>query len=139
MTRRVCAILALTAATALLPAAPASANHTLAHKVTLLTAKLNCLQRYPVFAFGDYAYYDLSDASVEVLDTQTPTPQPVQVLKDNQEITALDFNYGPTIGQSDAFVLGVKRTSTCLSRFALAPNPLSLARVASTAKMLRLQ
>ena len=139
MTRCVCAILALTAATALLPAAPASANHTLAHKVTLLTAKLNCLQRYPVFAFGDYAYYDLSDASVEVLDTQTPTPQPVQVLKDNQEITALDFNYGPTIGQSDAFVLGVKRTSTCLSRFALAPNPLSLARVASTAKMLRLQ
>jgi hypothetical protein len=125
--------------TALTLAAPASANHTLAHKVQLLTAKLNCLQRYPVFAFGDYAYYDPSDASVEVLDTQAPTPQPVQVLKDNQEITALDFNYGPTIGQSDAFVLGVKRTSTCLSKFALAPNPVSLARVASTAKMLRLQ
>jgi hypothetical protein len=125
--------------TALTLAAPASANHTLAHKVQLLTAKLNCLQRYPVFAFGDYAYYDPSDATVEVLDTQAPTPQPVQVLKDNQEITALDFNYGPTIGQSDAFVLGVKRTSTCLSKFALAPNPVSLARVASTAKMLRLQ
>ena len=139
MIRRTCAILALTSAAALTLAAPASANHTLAHKVQLLTEKMNCLQRYPVFAFGDYAYYDLSDASVEVLDTQTPTPQPVQVLKDNQEITALDFNYGPTIGQSDAFLLGIKNTSTCRSKFALAPNPVSFARVVSTAKMLRLQ
>jgi hypothetical protein len=139
MIRRACAILALAAATSLMVAAPASANHTLAHKVQLLTAKLNCLQRYPVFAFGDYAYYDLSDPSVEVLDTQTPAPQPVEVLKDNQEITALDFNYGPTMAQSDAFLLGIKNTSTCRSKFAIAPNPVSFARVATTAKMLRLQ
>jgi hypothetical protein len=138
MIRRTCAILALTAATALTLAAPASANHTLAHKVQLLTAKLNCLQKYPVFAFSDYAYYELGTASVEVLDTGDP-PAPVQVLLDNQEITALDFNYGPTQGQSDAFVLGVKRTSACMSKFPTAPNPVSLARVASTAKMLRLQ
>ena len=139
MIRRSCAILALAAATSLIVAAPASANHTLAHKVQLLTAKLNCMQRYPVFAFGDYAYYDLSDPSVEVLDTQTPTPQPVEVLRDNQEITALDFNYGPTMAQSDAFLLGIKNTATCRSKFALAPNPVSFARVATTAKMLRLQ
>jgi len=139
MIRRTCAILALAAATSLTVAAPAPANHTLAHKVQALTAKLNCLQRYPVFAFGDYAYYDPTAASVEVLDTQTPTPQPVQVLRDNQEITALDFNYGPTMAQSDAYLLGIKNTSTCRAKFALAPNPVSFARVASTAKMLRLQ
>ena len=119
-------------------AAPASANHTLAHKVQLLTAKLNCLQRYPVFAFGDYAYYDLSDPNVTVLNTDA-RPTEVQVLPDNQEITALDFNYGPTMAQSDAYLLGVKNTSTCRSKYALAPNPVSFARVATTAKMLRLQ
>jgi hypothetical protein len=138
MIRRTCAILALTAATALTLSTPASANHTLAHKVQLLTAKINCLQKYPVFAFGDYAYYELGNSSVEVLDTSGP-PVPVQVLLDNQEITALDFNYGPTQGQSDAFVLGVKRTSTCMSKFPTAPNPVSVARIATTAKMLRLQ
>jgi hypothetical protein len=139
MIRRTCAILALAAATALTLAAPASANHTLAHKVQLLTAKLNCLQKYPVFAFGDYAYYELGNASVEVLDTQTPTPQPVQVLLDNDEITALDFNYGTGAPPSDAFFLGVKNTTTCRSKFPTAPNPVSFARVATTAKMLRLQ
>ena len=103
-----------------------------------MTAKLNCLQKYPVFAFADYAYYDLSNPAVEVLDMGLP-PAPVQVLRDNQEITALDFNYGATIGQSDAFLLGVKNTSSCRSRFPTASNPVSFARVASTAKMLRLQ
>ena len=116
MIRRTCAILALAAATALTLAAPASANHTLAHKVQLLTAKLNCLQKYPVFAFGDYAYYDLSDASVEVLDTQTPTPQPVQVLLDNQEITALDFNYG-TVRRRATRTSSASRTPTCRAKF----------------------
>jgi hypothetical protein len=139
MIRRACAILALTAATALLPAAPASANHTLAHKVQLLTAKLNCLQRYPVFAFADYAYYEAGGGStVEVLDTSAP-PVPVQVLLDNQEITALDFNYGTGAPPSDAFLLGIKMTTACRSKSPLAPNPVSVARVATTAKMLRLQ
>ena len=92
------ALATLTAVAALALAAPAGANHTLGHKVQALTAKLNCLQKYPVFAFADYAYYDLTDPAVEVLDTGLP-PSPVQVLFDNQEITALDFNYGPTMGQ----------------------------------------
>jgi len=139
MIRRTCAILVLAAATALTLAAPASANHTLAHKVQLLTAKLNCLQKYPVFAFGDYAYYDLSDPSVEVLDTQTPTPQPAQVLLDKQEITALDFNYGTAAPPSDAYFLGVKNTSTCRAKFPTAPNPVTFARVATSARWLRLR
>jgi len=139
MIRRTCAILVLAAATALTLAAPASANHNLAHKVQLLTAKLNCLQKYPVFAFGDYAYYDLSDPSVEVLDTQTPTPQPAQVLLDKQEITALDFNYGTAAPPSDAYFLGVKNTSTCRAKFPTAPNPVTFARVATSARWLRLR
>jgi len=139
MIRRTCAILVLAAATALTLAAPASANHTLAHKVQLLTAKLNCLQKYPVFAFGDYAYYDLSDPSVEVFDTQTPTPQPAQVLLDKQEITALDFNYGTAAPPSDAYFLGVKNTSTCRAKFPTAPNPVTFARVATSARWLRLR
>lgn len=138
MIRRSSALAALAAVAVLALAAPAGANHTLAHKVQVLTAKLNCLQKYPVFAFADYAYYDLSNPAVEVLDIGLP-PAPVQVLRDNQEITALDFNYGATIGQSDAFLLGVKNTSSCRSRFPMASNPVSFARVASTAKMLRLQ
>src|SRR4029453_14173917 len=55
-------------------------------------------------------------------------PSPVQVLFDHQEITALDFNHGPTFGQSDAFLLGVKNTSFCKSKFATAPDPVSFAR-----------
>ena len=138
MIRRLSALAALAAVAALALAPSAGANHTLAHKVQVLTAKLNCLQTYPVFAFSDYAYYQFGMASVPVM-TSEDAPQEVNVLLDNQEITALDFNYGPTIGQSDAFLLGVKNTSTCKSKFSTATNPVSFARVVSTAKMLRLQ
>ena len=138
MKRRLGPLLATAAVVVLAAAGPVGANHTLAHKVQALTAKLNCLQKYPVYAFADYAYYDLTDPAIEVLDTQLP-PSPVQVLRDNQEITALDFNYGPTVGQSDAFLLGVKNTRSCKSKFPTATNPVSFARVVSTAKMLRLQ
>jgi hypothetical protein len=136
MIRRFGAILAVVAVAAAASAGPAGANHTLAHKVQALTAKLNCLQKYPVFAFADYAYYDMGNAAVQVLDMDLP-PSPVQVLLDNQEITALDFNYGPSIGQSDAFLLGVKNTSSCRSKFPTARNPVSLARVSWTTSMMR--
>lgn len=138
MIRRMSATLAVVAVAAAASAGPAGANHTLAHKVQALTAKLNCLQKYPVFAFADYAYYDMSNPATSVLDTGLP-PSPVQVLLDNQEITALDFNYGPTMGQSDAFLLGVKDTSSCRSKFPTAPNPVSVSRVAWTSKMLHLR
>ena len=138
MIRRLSALAALAAFAALAFAPSAGANHTLAHKVQVLTAKLNCLQKYPVFAFSDYAYYQFGMASVPVM-TSEDTPQEVSVLLDNQEITALDFNYGPTIGQSDAFLLGVKPTSSCKARFPTAPNPVSFARIASTPRMLRLR
>jgi hypothetical protein len=59
----------------------------------------------------------------------------VDVLRDNQEITALDFNYGPTIGHSDAFLLGVKNTIACKQKFPIAKNPVSARPVVSRAKM----
>jgi hypothetical protein len=137
-TRRAGALLVLATIVTLALPGTAGADHTLLHKVNQLTQRLNCLQKYPVFAFADYAYYDLSSPSVQVLDTGLP-PTPVQVLRDNQEITALDFNYGPTFGQSDAFLLGIRSTHYCKSRFPTAPNPVPAARVVSTAKMLRLR
>ena len=136
MIRRLCATLALSAVAALAVAGQAPAKHTLAHKVRVLTAKLNCLQKYPVYAFGDYAYFEFATdtadkgGSANSLDVLVP-PVPT--------ISALDFNYGPTIGSSDAFLLGVKRTSSCKAKFATAANPVTFARVASTAKMSRLR
>lgn len=133
MTRCRCALAGILA---LVLAAPAAPNHTLAHKVRVLQAKLNCLQRYPVYAFGDYAYFDFEVDTADkggvqnTLDVLIP-PVPT--------ISALDFDYGSNPGPSDAFFLGVKRTSSCLSKFATAPNPVSFARVVSTAKMNRLQ
>ncbi len=136
MTRTYGALAVSAAVLALVLAAPATANHTLAHKVKALQAKLNCLQKYPVFAFGDYAYFDFEQAlanqgtgqdNLDVLVPPVPT------------ISALDFDYAPNPGPSDAFFLGVKRTSSCLSKFSTAANPVSFARVVSTAKMSRLQ
>jgi hypothetical protein len=128
------ALLALAAATALAAAAPAQANHTLTHKVALLTAKLNCLQKYPVYSFGDYAYSqietDFADQGPDQIEVLIP-----EVLAAN----ALDFDYGSANPQpSDAFLLGVKRTSACLAKFATAPNPVSVAR-AAPAKLARLR
>lgn len=128
------ALLALATATALAAAVPAQANHTLAHKVALLTAKLNCLQKYPVYSFGDYAYAeidsDLADQGAGQIEVLVPDVLPVN---------ALDFDYGTANPQpSDAFLLGVKRTSACMAKFVTAPNPVSVAR-AAPAKMARLR
>ena len=128
------ALLALATATALVVAGPAQANHTLTHKVALLTAKLNCLQKYPVYSFGDYAYAeinsDLADQGATQIEVLIPDVLPVN---------ALDFDYGTANPQpSDAFLLGVKRTSACMAKFVTAPNPVSVAR-AAPAKMARLR
>lgn len=127
-------LLALALATALTAAGPAQANHTLAHKVALLTAKLNCLQKYPVYSFGDYAYSeidtDLADQGPDQIEVLVPDVLPVN---------ALDFDYGNTNPEpSDAFLLGVKNTSACRAKFATAPNPVSALR-AAPAKLARLQ
>ena len=54
-------------------------------------------------------------------------------------VNALDFDYGTANPEpSDAFLLGVKRTSACMAKFATAPNPVSVAR-ATPAKLARLR
>jgi hypothetical protein len=127
---------ALAVATALAAAGPAPANHTLAHKVALLTAKLNCLQKYPVYSFGDYAY---SEFETDFAD-QENVPSDLEVLVPPVlPVNALDFDYGNANPEpSDAFLLGVKRTSACMARLSTAPNPVSVAR-AAPARMARLQ
>jgi hypothetical protein len=127
-------LLALATATALMAAGPVQANHTLAHKVALLTAKLNCLQKYPVYSFGDYAYSeiesDFADQGAGQIEVLIPDVLPVN---------ALDFDYGTANPEpSDAFLLGVKKTSACLAKFVTAPNPVSVAR-AAPAKLARLR
>lgn len=130
------ALLALATATALAAAGPAQANHTLAHKVALLTAKLNCLQKYPVYSFGDYAY---SEINTDFAD-QENVPSDLEVLVPPVlPVNALDFDYGTANPEpSDAFLLGVKRTSACMAKFVTAPNPVSVAR-AAPAKLARLR
>ena len=130
------ALFTLAIATALSVAGPAQANHTLAHKVALLTAKLNCLQKYPVYSFGDYAY---SEFETDFAD-QENVPSDLQVLVPPVlPVNALDFDYGTANPQpSDAFLLGVKRTSACMAKFVTAPNPVSVAR-AAPAKLARLR
>jgi hypothetical protein len=130
------ALFTLAIATALTVAGPAQANHTVAHKVAVLTAKLNCLQKYPVYSFGDYAY---SEINTDFAD-QDNMPSDLQVLiPPVLPVNALDFDYGTTNPEpSDAFLLGVTRTSTCMAKFATAPNPVSAKRIAP-AKLARLR
>lgn len=135
LTRRSCALAALAVAAALVPTAPAAAP-TLAQRVHALESKLNCLQKYPVYAFGDYAYFEFETESVD----QGGVPDAVDVLVPPvPTISALDFDYGANPDPSDAFLLGVKRSSRCLAKFKTAPDPVSFARVVSTAKLNRLR
>lgn len=95
---------------------------------------LDCLQKYPVYSLGDYAYSeietDLADQGAGQIDVLIPDVLPVN---------ALDFDYGAANPEpSDAFLLGVKRTSACMAKFATAPNPVSVAR-AAPAKLARLR
>lgn len=115
----------------------ATAGHTLAHKVrqltikvNVLTAKLNCLQKYPVYAFPEYLYFDPEAAAVSVanLDSGGAATVPPYTF----DITALDFDYGIDGTPPDAHLVGVKRSRACpLSRFPTAADPVSRARLAT--------
>jgi hypothetical protein len=136
MFRRSPALAALAVAAALVPTAPAAAAPTLAHRVRTLEAKLGCLQKYPVYAFGDYAYFEFETEAVD----KGGVPDSVDVLVPPvPTISAIDFDYGANPDPSDAYLLGVKRSSRCLAKFRTAPNPVSFARVVATAKLNRLQ
>ncbi|MGH3056627.1 MAG: hypothetical protein ACRDPP_00130 [Gaiellaceae bacterium] len=115
----------------------AAASHTLAHKVSrltakvnALTAKLNCLQKYPVYAFPEYLYFDPEAPAVSVADLASGGAATVPPY--TFDITALDFDYGNDGVPPDAYFVGVKRSRACpLSGVPTAANPVSRARLAS--------
>jgi hypothetical protein len=115
----------------------AVANHTLAHqvsqlraKVNALTARINCLQKYPVYAFPEYLYFDPDAEPVSVANLSTGGTATVPPY--TFEITALDFDYASDGTPPDAHFIGVKRSRACPgSRFPTAANPVSRPRLAA--------
>jgi hypothetical protein len=111
---------------AILPAQASGA--TLRQRVAALEAKMSCLVKYPVWNPSDYAWYGPSspDGSGYVVDET--------VAYGFSNVTALDYAYGVT---RDAWVLGIRDTSRCRSRFATAANPVA-SRAVQAAEKFRL-
>jgi hypothetical protein len=127
------AALALALLAALAPG-QASARHTLAHKVAILEAKMACIRKYPVNEFGDFALYDTVSGtpSGTAIDTDDglPVAEYGPFLFDNLSGFGIDFNYGYNFGP-DAWLLGVRNTSTCLARFTTGADPLARSATAT--------
>jgi hypothetical protein len=104
-------------------AAPASANHTLAHKVSKLQAKMNCLGKMPVTSFFDAAFYDpfaFTDGDAIARVAQGDTLGVPNV--------ALWWTYG-TGEPVDAFVVAVKPSQACRAKFPTLSDPLALRQI----------
>jgi hypothetical protein len=134
-------VLVLVALLALVPAAiPAKGSAlTLGQRVSRLEAKAGCLQRIPVVEFGDYAWYGDPDpdtgpnAPTYLEDSGNPDS-----LVDVGAAFGVDFGYGynpspPPNYVADAWLIAIKNTATCRSRFGVAPNPLAARPAASKA------
>lgn len=145
--RRLVAI-AIAAAIALVAAGPASARTERQQDlaITALQAKLNCLVRYPVTQYFDFAWFGLPG-------NPGPYPPPANPLPDftnydpNNPATypfapsgmALN-NWGQTSGvdfafglRADTWLLGLKPKASCRRKFAKAvnPNPKAMSNKAS--------
>lgn len=126
--RRTIVLAALAAVLSGLAPGAASSAPTLAS----LNAKLNCLVRYPAVQDFDYAWYGLypapqpSSANVPPtfagFDPANPATYPPAdpPLRNWGPRPGLDFSYG---FPADAWLLGVKKSSKCLKKFRVAPNP----------------
>lgn len=124
----------------------AAGRHTLAHRVSTLEGKMNCLRRVPVTQFGDYAWFGLFNAAPPAnpspdftnFNPDDPSTYPFApdglALNNWGTITALDLAYGST---PDVWMLAVRNTITCRSRFLVAANP-NPARVATQLQAARL-
>ena len=147
-------VIGIAAAVAMVGAGPASARteRQQDRAITALTTKLNCLVRYPVMQFPDYAWFGLPG-------TPGPFPPPANPIPDftsfdqNNPATypfapsglALN-NWGPTTGldfvfgsRPDAWLLGLKSTSSCRRKFRAAtnPNPRAVLQEASLRSLIR--
>jgi len=102
-----------------------------------LNAKLNCLVRYPASQYGDYAWYGLfpapqpSSANVPPTfagydpanpATYPPADPPLRNWgpESGLDFAYIDLSYGTA---PNAWLLGVKKKSSCLKKFKMAPNP----------------
>jgi hypothetical protein len=99
-----------------------------ARQIARLSAKLNCLRRYGLSEYADYAAY-LPDGAGGLLD-------------DGELIGAnLNVAVGDTAAP-DVWVVAVANTATCRAKFRIGANPYALTSVAArtaTAQMERLQ
>ena len=104
--------------------------------ITALAAKLSCLVRYPVTQFPDYAWFGLPGAPGPFPPPANPIPDFTNFDQNNPATypfapggLALN-NWGPTTGldfvfgsRPDAWLLGLKSTSSCRKKFRAATNP----------------
>jgi hypothetical protein len=124
----------------------AAGRHTLAHRVTTLEGKMSCLRRVPVTQFGDYAWFGLFNAAPPAnpspdftdFDPTDPSTYPFApeglALNNWGTITGLDLAYGSA---PDVWMLAVRNTPTCRSRFVVLVNP-NPARVSTQLQAARL-
>jgi hypothetical protein len=101
---------------AVLPATASSA--TLAQRVAKLEAKMACVVRVPTATFFDYAWYH----PVDILEGDGVTVTPVMGDPFGAPNYALAWTYGTGVAP-DAWMLGIRNTSTCRSRFPALADP----------------
>jgi hypothetical protein len=133
-------LVVLAAALALVPAlAPAKAQAlTEAQQnaaIAKLTAKMNCLKRFPLVSFGDYAAYSNQtvDNALLTWDDSLGSGNPDE-LQDAGVVSGVDFTFGAPF-PPDVWAVGVRNTSTCRAKFGLLANPFAR----PVARMMRLR
>jgi hypothetical protein len=144
-------VILITAAVAMLGAGPASARteRQQDRAITRLQAKLNCLVRYPVTQFDDYAWFGLWGAPGQYPPPANPVPDFTNFDPNNAATypfapTGMPLNnWGPTTGldftfssRPDAWLLGLKPYASCRRKFSRATDPYStLAAVVRKAEL----
>jgi hypothetical protein len=125
--------IAVVAASAALLSGLAPGAASSAPTLASLSAKLNCLVRYPTSQYSDYTWYGIypapqpSSANVPPtfagFDPANPATYPPAdpPLRNWGPAVALNFSYG--FPPHSAWLLGVKKTSGCLRKFKIAANP----------------
>jgi hypothetical protein len=128
--------LALAVGALVVAAAPGVAGaKTLAQRVNALEAKMSCLKRTAMSTYIGYAYYD--DDGLGTLHVLTDTTD----FADSNFASAFNQAVGDT-APPDYWVVAVRNTTTCRSKFGITTNPYGarpvVQRAVARANMLRL-
>jgi hypothetical protein len=127
-------ILVLATATAALAGLVPSQASALTHAqqdrlLAQLKAKMACVVRYPVTQFTDITWYDDTANTPTYLEASGNPDSFV----DRGPVTGLDYDYffqtDPSV-PPDTWLLGIKNTSGCRSKFPVAANPHPVAPLA---------